>query len=208
MKTISKFLFLFVFAALFVACDDDEPTPLAPVESKSFSNLFAPQSGGRGAPITGDFTKFNFATGDTTTSDTEWDIAFRGTTIIVNGGASSGLTDEPSRTGNAAGYFVASSFAEVTAVNESLLAQDSADGLAIPTGSDNGWYSYNPATNVVSPIASRTLVFRTYDGKYVKVQVTSYYKDAPASPDGFVDEARYYSFNYVYQPNEGQTTFE
>jgi len=52
------------------------------------------------------------------------------------------------------------------------------------------------------------LVIRTHDDKYAKVEILSYYKDAPAEPDGFVDESRFYTFNYVYNPNEGQTALE
>ena len=47
-------------------------------------------------------------------------------------------------------------------------------------------------TNVVSPLPGKILVIRTHDGKVAKVEVLSYYENAPASPDGFVDAARYY----------------
>lgn len=208
---ISKTFFLLTFVIIvFTSCSDDDSAPqLNPVEADLVSNLFAPQVGGQGqGPISGDFTKFDFATGAETTSDTDWDIAFRGTTIIVNGGESQGTTDEPGRTGNGAAYIALNTFDEVTEVNEELFVQDSVSELAIPTGSDNGWYNYNFMTNVVSPLAGRILVFRTRDGKYAKVEILSYYKDAPANPDGFVDESRYYTFNYVYQPNEGVASFE
>ena len=45
------------------------------------------------------------------------------------------------------------------------------------------------------------------DGKYAKVEILSYYQGAPDSPDAFTDQSRYYTFNYVYQPNSGETTF-
>jgi hypothetical protein len=49
------------------------------------------------------------------------------------------------------------------------------------------------------------LVFRTHDGKVAKVEILSYYRDAPAQPNAFTDEARFYTFRYVYNPNEGET---
>ena len=60
-------------------------------------------------------------------------------------------------------------------------------------------------TNIVSPLPGKILVFRTHDGKYAKVEILSYYQDNPTSPDGFADPARYYTFNYVYNPNDGET---
>jgi hypothetical protein len=190
------------------ADDNDDTQAIASVISGTVEDLFAPQEGGQGQPITGAFTKFDFETQSETTSDTDWDIAFRGTTIIVNGGVSQGATDEPDRTGDAAAYIVSDAlFSEVTSVDASLFAQDAVEVLAIPSGSDNGWYNYNFMTNVVSPLAGKVLVFRTTSGVYAKVEILSYYQGAPATPDGFVDTPRYYTFNYTYQPNNNVTSF-
>lgn len=79
---------------------DEKPTSKA-LETKTVSNFYAPQTGGQGQSAGGEFTKFNFATGQKSTNE-KWDIAFRGTSIIVNGGAKIGIADEPERTGNAA----------------------------------------------------------------------------------------------------------
>ena len=209
MKTI-KFLTLLVLSIGFIACsNDDDATPeLLPVNSETVSNLHAPQNGGQGQPVSGAFAKFNFATGETTTSDTEWDIAFRGTTIIVNGGTSLGTTDEPARTGNAAVYIANGSMNTVTEVITENLVQDSSSSYAIATGSGNGWYTYaGPPSHLINPTPGKILVIRTHDGKYAKVEILSYYKDAPENPDAFVDESRYFTFNYVYQPNENVTNF-
>lgn len=174
----------------------------------TMENLFAPQIGGQGqGDIGGEFTKFSFASGEVTTSDTEWDIAFRGTTIAVNGGDVTGTNDEPERNGNGAAAIVDGIFSEVNSADGLSFAQDAAAAFAIPTGSDNGWYNYNFMTNVISPIPGKVLVFRTFDGRYAKVEVLSYYENAPTNPDGFADAARYYTFNYVYNPNEEQTDF-
>jgi hypothetical protein len=184
---------------------EDNSQPLAEVQSDQVINLLALQSSDyttNPPSISGDFIKFDFSSGSTTTSDTDWDIAFRGTTILVNGGSSTGLTSEPERNGNAAVYMVEYTFANVTSINDSSFKQDSSEGLAIPTGSGNGWYSYNPTTHLISPIAGKVLIFRTADDLYAKVEILSYYKDKDPSSDG-----QHYTFDYVYQPNEGVTNF-
>ncbi len=209
MKMTSKFLTVCAFAFLFVSCSNDDNGPsLAPVESKTASNIPAPQTGGFGqGEIGGPFTKFSFATGEVTTSDTEWDIAFRGTTIAVNGGAVTGTNDEPTRNGGAGATIASGAFESVLEAGGLTFAKDSDGAFAIPTGSDNGWYNYNPQVNIVSPIPGKVLVIKTHDGKYAKVEVLSYYKDAPSQPDN-TSESRYYTFNYVYNPNEGETSLE
>ena len=98
-------IFLFISS-----CSKDDEVKLLDIVSNKYENLYAPQSGGvdqrtgQFRPISGEFTKFNFSSGQITSSDTEWDVAFRGTSIIVNGGKSLGTIDEPNRTGNAAVY--------------------------------------------------------------------------------------------------------
>jgi hypothetical protein len=206
MKTL-KLLIVTVLTFSLSSCSEDDGPQFQPIESETVNNLYAPQNGGQGEPITGPFTKFDFATGTTTTHEAAWDIAFRGTTIIVNGGESLGTTDEPERTGNAAAYIETGTLSSVEEVNPSLFQQDSSSGYAIPTGSGNGWYVYNPQTFTISPIPGNVLVFRTRDGKYAKMEILSYYKDAPDNPDAFVDEGRHFTFNYVYNPNVGETTF-
>jgi hypothetical protein len=199
-----KFLALATLFISFSSCssDDDNSTPQLEVESQTITNLYAPQLGGQGQPTSGEFAKFDFATGQATTSETDWDIAFRGTSIIVNGGVSLGTTDEPNRTGNAAAYIATGTMASIAEVSVDSFIQDSETGYAITSGSGNGWYNYNPANNQIDPIPGKVLVFRTRDGKYAKVEILSYYLDSDTS-----NESRYYTFNYVYQPNEGVITF-
>ena len=209
---IFKLLFVLLTVNIFcISCGDDDTPALAELVSNTFKNLHAPQSGGPGpqgnVPVSGEFTKFDFATKDTTNSATDWDIAFRGTNIIINGGESQGTTDEPERTGNAAAYIAEATFSEVTSVNTDSFVQDSKESLAIPSGGGNGWYNYDRSRNLISPFPGRVLVIRTRDGKYAKVEIQSYYKDAPGSPDATTDEARYYTFSYSYQPNKEVTTF-
>ncbi|RNC80191.1 MAG: hypothetical protein ED556_13890 [Winogradskyella sp.] len=223
---MKKFKFFSIIALVlfsFLSCSDDDDGPnLVPIEADQVTNLFAPITNPPGppgppAPDEGDFTKFDFATGAVTTSDTEWDIAFRSTAIIVNGGVSSGANDEPDRNGNAAAYFIDEPFQDVNEVNTSSFVQDSQASYAIIRQSDMGWYNYsgfnnNPpiptVDNIIRPLAGRTLVFRTRDGKFAKVQILSYYQNNPNPINSFTDVPRYYTFNYVYQPNDGVTTFE
>ena len=208
MNNLKSLIFVFIALIAFSSCsDDDNDINLLEIASDQVANLHAPQSGGQGQPISGELTKFNFATGQVTTSETDWDIAFRGTTIIVNGGVSLRTADEPARNGNAAAYIADGTFASVNEINSALFTQDSGQGYAIPSGSGNGWYLYNPQLFLIAPMAGKVLVFRTHDNKFAKVEILSYYKDAPANPDVMVDEGRYYTFNYIYQPNEGINTF-
>ena len=113
------------------------------------------------------------------------------------------------RNGNAAAYIFEGTMDEMQIVDTSLLTQDSESGYAIPTGSGNGWYTYSGSpTFLISPTPGKILVFRTHDNRYAKVEILSYYLGAPENPDAFTDQSRYYTFNYVYQPNEGATTFD
>ena len=208
MKTI-KFLSIIALFFAFSSCssDDDNSTAL-PVESELIQNLHAPQEGGQGQPVFGEFVKFNFATGQTTTSETNWDIAIRGTIILINGGEKTGIDDEPNRTGNGSAYIANGTMASVTTVETSRLREDAVNAQAISTGSGAGWYIYaGPPTHLITPLAGKILVFKTHDGRYAKMEILSYYKDAPTAPDAFEDFDKYYTFNYVYQPNEGDTTF-
>lgn len=207
MKTFNFLIAIALCIGLTSCSDNDDPIPLLEIETVSISNLSAPQTGGQGEPIGGEFTKFDFTTGEVTTSDTEWDIAFRGTSIIVNGGSSLGTTDEAERTGNAAAYIVSGTMTSVTEVDTSLFVQDSETDYAIASGSGNGWYLYDSASFLISPITGKILVFETRNGTYAKMEILSYYENAPDNPDAFVDASRYYTFNYVHNPNEGVTTF-
>ena len=216
LKTIQLLALTTLFIG-FTSCstDDDDSTILLDVETETIANLYAPQQGGidpntgQPLPVSGDFVKFDFSTGTSTTSETDWDIAFRGSTIIVNGGESFGAADEPVRTGDAAVYIASGTMAAIETVDTTLFAQDSTEGYAITTGSGNGWYTYNPSNNTIAPTPGKILVFKTRNGLYAKVEILSYYKDAPAeiTPEIAANDSRHFTFNYVYQPNEGVTNF-
>jgi len=197
-------LALFIFTAS-CSSDDDKKEETPAVVTTKVSNLAAPQTGGQGQPVGGAFTKFSFSQNKIVT-DNSWDVAFRGTTIIVNGGAKIGINDEPERTGTGAASIVSGTFASVTAFPAaSTFAQDGATVYAIPTGSGKGWYSYNAETHIISPIAGKVFVIKTHDGKYAKFEILSYYKDAPAAPTE-TSVSPFYTFNFAYQANS-TTTF-
>ncbi len=188
--------------SLSASCSKDDDTTPATVtlETKTFSNLYAPQTGGQGQPVGGAFTKFSFSQNSTVT-DNSWDIAFRGTTIVVNGGTAIGITDEPTRTGSGAVSILSNTLSAVTTIpSASTFTQDGTNTYAIPTGSGNGWYNYNSTNNLITPIAGKIFVVKTHDGKYAKMEIISYYKDAPANPDATA-LSRYFTFKYVYQPS-------
>lgn len=206
MRTLKTLTFL-LFITLFASCDENNPIVLDPVESETVTNLHAPQEGGQGQPVSGTFTLFDFETGTETTDENAWDIGFRGTSIIVNGGVSLGTNGEPDRTGNAALYFRAGGFASVVEVNETALVQDSSNRYAISAGESN-WYSYSgPPNHTITPVTGGVIVVRTTEGRYAKLEIVSYYQD---NPDPIISSSvsRYYTFNYVYNPNEGETSFE
>ena len=160
---------------------------------------------------TGNFVKFSFLEGGIVTND-KWDVAFRGTTLIVNGGEKA-HNDQPDRTGNAAVYIATGSMSEINSVDTNRLLQDNSSGSAILKNimiddlgvSEQGWASYSFSTHLFSPRAGRILVFRTHDNKYAKMEIIYFYDSLnPDTSDG--DIGGFYTFNYVYQ-SEGEINF-
>ncbi len=205
MKTnLISITLLATLVALFTGCKKDETTTVVPVVAQTVKNLAADPTTGvnptTGQPLgtTGKFTLFSFAdnktVANTDSATAKWDIGFRGTTIIVNGGAI--------RTGKGGAYIYTGTFDELTTVPTSAtFAQDvSATSLAIVAASGRGWYNYNAPANLISPIPGRVLVIRTGNGKFAKMEILSYYQNAPATPDA-TSQQRYFTFRYVYQPD-------
>lgn len=204
-KTLKKIALVSLLIG-FSSCssDDDNTTTLDSVESERIENLHAPiTGGGQGQPDEGEFAKFDFETGMVTDSDSDWDIAFRGTAIAINGGESTGTVGEPERTADAGVYIASGSFSSITNAEGFNFVQDTAEGYAIPKVIDEGWYNYNFTTNIVTAIPGVVLVFKTRDGKYAKVEIISYYNNQDTSQD-----SGYYTFDYVYNPNDGETSLE
>jgi hypothetical protein len=207
MKTYNSLciLLIAVLAITFSSCKKDDPAPIV-LTATTVPNLAAdPPSGGynpntgQAIGVTKKFTLFSFKTGtvvaNTDSATTKWDIGFNSTNIIVNGGTSG--------PGQGAGQVVSGIFSDLATAPETGFVQDNKSAspaavYAIPRGSNNGWYSYNQSTNIVTPIAGKVLVFKTADGKYAKAEIISYYKDAPTVPTA-TSVDRYYTFRYIYQ---------
>ncbi len=201
-----------VGSAIFTACSTS-PAPVV-LQATTYSNLpadpaksFDPMNG---APIgkTGKFTFFNFSTNsivsNADSATTKWDVGFNGLTIIVNSGTSgpgnasaliqSGIF-ENLKTAPDAGYKT-----DNISNKAELYSQSGSSNLAIPTTAGNGWYSYNSSTHVISATAGKVIFVKTAAGKYAKVEILNYYKDAPASPS-MTSLPDYYTFAFVFQPN-------
>jgi hypothetical protein len=198
MKTNFLKLSLLALVIFTASCSSDDKDDAIPaVVTQKVSNL--------DATPTDAYTKFSFSENKIVTDDS-WDVAFNKTTIIVNGGTKK-ADIEPTRTGSGAASIVSGTFADVTLFPAATtFVQDGTTAYAIPTGSGNGWYSYNSTTHIISAIAGKVFVVKTHDGKYAKFEVLSYYKDAPAAPDATTDVSGFYTFNFAYQANS-TTTF-
>ena len=135
---------------------------------------------------------------------TNWDIAFKGTTILTNAGTSG--------PGNGGGFVQIGTFDGLSAISvDSVFKTDAAPVYAIRTGSGKGWYNYDGANNLVTPLPGRVLVIKTASGKYAKLEITCYYKkgvtpSATATDQEKLSSQRYYGFRYTFQAN-GTKTF-
>lgn len=180
--------------------DSDDTNAVAPaLQVQTASNLMPASSGttATGQPATPKHHAFyNLAASKevpyTDSASTKWDIAVRGTTILVNGGTSG--------PGKGSAQVVDGLFAELAEAPRTGYKQDAATAKAIPTGSGNGWYNYNSTTHLITPIAGKVIMLQTADGKYAKMEVVSYYKDAPAAPTA-TSTSGCYTFRYLYQPD-------
>lgn len=199
MKHLKSILIIAILAFTIASCSKNDDPITVPVESKKVTNLYAPAQG-QGKPTGGAFIKFSFKEGKKVTGD-NWDIAFRATEIIVNGGAKIGLPEELARTGNASIALVSNAtFASVqSAPVDSEFKKDADKAFALPWGSNKGWYSYRFSDHKISPIGGKVIVIKTIDGNYAKMEIKNYYKDSKFS----LANQRYYTFDYVYNPNKG-----
>ena len=92
-------------------------------------------------------------------ASTEWDLAFRSTTILVNGGASG-----PGEGG--AIVLADTTFEAVTEAPapDAYAVDRGPDETALPGGAGNGWYDYDFVSGIVSPRPAVVAV-RTADGR-------------------------------------------
>ncbi len=193
--------FLPLLAFLAVGCDSNGGDAGEEVVAQTVTDLEADPTTGRdpntGAPVaSGKFTFYSLRENKVISNEdsltAKWDLGFRGTTIIVNGGAG--------RAGNGGVQLVTGTFEELNEAPADGYRQDNGTDYAIPAGGGNGWYNYNPQANSITPVPGRVLAVRTADGRYAKVSIVSYYKGNPATIEP-TSASRYYTFRYVFQPD-------
>jgi len=187
-------LILFVLFIFYSGCKDDEivdPPAASSPQEHTMDNIPA-DTGSQNKTTYFRFKDSTIVTGSDTAT-VNWDIALKSTTIYTNSGSSGS---------GQGGALVLTNvdFSSVDEAPETGYKIDSIGAPAIPTGSGNGWYLYDFATNIISPLPGVVLIIKTGEGKYAKVQILSYYKDAPTNPTAS-DRSRFYTFKYYYQPD-------
>ena len=144
------------------------------------------------------YVYFSLATGkDAAAEDaktTKWDLAFSKTTIVVNGGTSG--------PGQGGAIVLEKSFDQVTEAPKEGYKTDGESGNAIPGGSGNSWYKYDMIVHAILPIVGRTIVLKTAEGKFAKVEIISYYKGAPEEVP--TEESSYFTFRYSLADENGK----
>jgi hypothetical protein len=193
---------------LITSCEKDDEGTVQPVTVTTVNDLIADTIVGIspiGQPIgTGKYTLYSLETNtvvaNADSATTKWDLGFRGTTIITNSGVSG--------PGNAGAFVFVGTFEDLKEVPaDSTFRTDLAtNNLAIPTGSNRGWYVYNAPVNLVTPIPGRVMVIRTAGQKYAKLEILNYYKGGvtpatTASDDDKIRKQRYYTFRFLLQPD-------
>ena len=208
MKRSFIVLLLLAGSIVLVSCEKEKIETPVVLQAQTVNDLAADPIIGispQGQPYgSGKFTLYslenNQVISNSDSATNKWDLGFRGTTIITNGG-----TSGPA---NGGAFIYTGIFNDLSQVPaDSTFRTDNAPtSYAITIGSDKGWYHYDGATQLVTPIPGRVLVIRTASGKYAKVEIQNYYKggitpDASASDDDKLSKQRYYTFRYIYQPD-------
>ncbi|RAI97870.1 heme-binding HmuY-like protein [Chitinophaga skermanii] len=189
-----QLFFVGVLAAVagFTACSSDEnDTPAPQILSTTVTNLNIDTAS------TGKFTLYSLSENkiipNSDSATTKWDIGFQALNVIVNGGVSG--------PGKTQAQFVTGVFANLTTAPTTGYATDS---TAVKVA--KAWYNYNFMTHIVTAIPGKVIMLKTTNNNYAKIEIFSYYKDAPAAPTG-TEQARLLNFRYVYQPN-GSVNFK
>ncbi|MGY5848750.1 HmuY family protein [Salegentibacter sp. HM20] len=188
-----------------MSCEKEETLETVILEEQTAVDIPADPDAGHGA--TSNFTFFDLENGKvlqkSDSTSTKWDLAFAGTTILVNGGASG--------PGEGSAQVIDGIFEDMDSAPEAGYAIDSEESLAIPAGNGNGWYTYTGGGGTpkyaVLPIPGKVIMLTTGEGNFAKVEIISYYKGNPdTSTAEFADldsrpASRYYTFRYVVQEN-------
>ena len=214
------------FLVVIGACDSTSTEPeIIPLETRMAEDIPADPASGRdsttGRAISNNlFTLYDLDDNQVVLSSLEtdaaqrradstgtvWDIGFRGTTVIFNGGTSG--------PGQARAQVLKQPFDEVVEAPAGGYISDGENTtcpqvqtpvgpvpgstLAVCTGSGNGWYNYNSEAGLISPIPGRTIVLKTTTDYYAALRILSYYQGNPNPPDANAP-SRFYTFEFVLQ---------
>lgn len=198
MSNYLTYLMINALLLAFVACDDESPEPEVTVlEVNTEEDLMAD----------GQYVFYDLEGGTivsvTDSASTKWDLAFKNTTILINGGTSG--------PGQGAAQIVEGIFEELEEVPEAGYLPDGEAGPAI-----QGWYAYTGPTgtpaHAILTEPGKVIILKTGEGKYAKVEILSYYQGNPdTSTEAFANldtrpAGRYFTFRYVVQP-DGSSSF-
>jgi len=213
LKTIKKITLIAIASISMIACTKNQDTAIAPLTATIVKDLAADTVLGlasNGMPYSaGKYTFYsvekNAIVPNTDSASTKWDIAFVSTKILINGGTSG--------TGMGGAFVYTGLFDDLKTIpTDSVFKTDNAPAsYAIPYGSGKGWYTYDQATSLITPLAGRVLVIKTASGKYAKLEIINYYKGGVTLPVTASDadkltKQRYYTFRFIFQSN-GTKTF-
>lgn len=213
LKTIKKITLIAIASISMIACTKNQDTATAPLTATIVKDLAADTVLGlasNGMPYSaGKYTFYslekNAIVPNTDSASTKWDIAFVSTKILINGGTSG--------TGMGGAFVYTGLFDDLKTIPaDSVFKTDNAPAsYAIPYGSGKGWYTYDQATSLITPLAGRVLVIKTASGKYAKLEIINYYKGGvtlpvTASDADKLSKQRYYTFRFIFQSN-GTKTF-
>lgn len=213
LKTIKKITLIAIASISMIACTKNQDTAIAPLTATIVKDLAADTVLGlasNGMPYSaGKYTFYslekNAIVPNTDSASTKWDIAFVSTKILINGGTSG--------TGMGGAFVYTGLFDDLKTISaDSVFKTDNAPAsYAIPYGSGKGWYTYDQATSLITPLAGRVLVIKTASGKYAKLEIINYYKGGVTLPVTASDadkltKQRYYTFRFIFQSN-GTKTF-
>ena len=129
-------------------------------------------------------------------NSTKWDLAFKSTTVLINGGSSG-----PGEGG--AILLTETDYDTLSMAPDSEYAVDMEAQPAV----GRAWYTYTgPPSHHILINPGVVLVVRTADGRYAKLKFTSYYKGGEAVPSSAEARGRFLNFTYTFQP-DGSRTF-
>lgn len=227
-RRLSQLALVFTAVGL-VACSTDETAAPAAttLTVQRYNNLNAPGDPGIFDPMTGmttvtgyqSYTLFNLRTGQPVaiadSNSSNWDIAFKTTRIIVNGGFSG--------PGQGRAVVLADLFDNITtAPDDATLRQDvaprttGANYAIVASGNTAaapfGWYTFAmvgsgaSTFSLITPTPGRTIVIKCANGQYAKLRILSYYQNAPdPATVTAATPSRYYTFEWVVAPAGSRT---